>query len=113
MSSLPHFITNPTDSSSLDFRHDCMAWELYTKKTAEERKAFIKKRPALQTEAFTNRLRRCQAWWMLAYLSRTRIESDLWHMPSAEQQAMRQQLNAMREEIKQQLLTTARGNSHA
>jgi hypothetical protein len=100
MQSKPHFITEPHDSASLDFRQDCMAWELYTKKSSSERDQFIKERKQLQTQEFTHRLRRCQAWWMLAYLNRHLIDENLRETPEPEREALRQTLNTMRAEIK-------------
>lgn len=100
MQTKPHFITSPKDSSSWDFRQDCMAWELYTKKTPIERAEFIKAQKPLQSPEFTARLQRCQAWWMLAYLTRHQINSDLNAMPLQEANTMRDQLNNMTREIK-------------
>lgn len=100
MTNKPHFLTDPEDSSSWQFRMDCMAWELYTKKTAAEREAFIKGQPRLRQPDFRNALNRVQAWWMLTYLARHQIESDLAAMPVEVREAMRGHLNAMRLEIK-------------
>ena len=39
MSNLPHFLTDPVDPTGQEFRADCMAWELFTKKPRAEREA--------------------------------------------------------------------------
>lgn len=98
----PHFITDPVDSSSNDFRLDCMAWHTFTTKNAEEVAAYIKRQPKLQNDDFTNRLRKCRAWWMLTYLNRGQIEADLQVMPPEEESAMRTHLNQQRQLIKLQ-----------
>lgn len=100
MANRPHFITDPVDSSSYEFRLDCMAWQLFNTKTPEELAAYIKRQPKLQNDDFTNRLRKCRAWWMLTYLNRGQIEIDLQSMQSDEEQAMRDHLNQQRQLIK-------------
>ena len=98
MSNLPHFLTDPVDPTGQAFRADCMAWELFTKKPRAEREAFIAGQPALQTQEFHTRLRRCEAWWMLTYLTRHQIECNLADMD--DQDVMRTHLNLMRLDIK-------------
>lgn len=98
MSNLPHFLTDPVDSSSWQFRLDCMAWELYTKKNEAERNDFIRGQPRLRQPEFRTALRRVQAWWMLTYLTRHQIECNLADMD--DQDVMRTHLNLMRLDIK-------------
>lgn len=117
MANRPHFIENPTDSKSWQFRMDCMAWELFTKKTPEEREAFIAGQPRLRQPDFRTALNRTQAWWMLAYLNRYQIECNLQEMPEQEREVMREHLNAMRLEIKKvrqiEFKTIKGSNTHA
>lgn len=100
MSNKPHFLINPQDSSSWQFRMDCMAWELFTKKTKQERDAFIQGQPRLQEPDFQSSLYRVEAWWMLTYLNHHQIECDLAEMPNDRQTLMREYLRVMRKEIK-------------
>lgn len=100
MAQLPHFITDPADSSSWDFRQDCLAWELFTSRSFEACAEFVKARPKMQKDNFTERLMRCRAWWMLTYLPRYLIVAELDQMPRDEAEKMRAHLNAMREQMK-------------
>ena len=100
MSNKPHFLTDPKDSTSWQFRMDCMAWELYTKKTKQEREAFIQGQPRLQEPDFMSSLFRVEAWWMLTYLNQHQIECDLMEMPDERRELMREYLRVMRKEIK-------------
>lgn len=113
MSNKPHFLTDPVDPNGQAFRADCMAWELFTKKTEKEREAFIAGQPALQTGDFRTRLRRCEAWWLLTYLNTHLIEENLAAMPEQQQRELRSELEGMRTEIKlyrQRKFKTVKGN---
>ena len=100
MSNLPHFLTDPVDPKGQAFRADCMAWELYTKKSKSDREAFIASQPGLQSGEFRERLRRCEAWWLLHYCNHHQIESTLAEMPPAELKEVRRHLELMRLEMK-------------
>lgn len=112
----PHFIEEPLDPKSQQFRTDCMAWELYTKKTKTERDAFIASQPGLQTEDFRIRLYRCEAWWLLTYLNPHLIEENMLTLPANHQRELRSHLEGMRAEIKlyrQRKHKTIKGNCNA
>ncbi len=117
MSNLPHFLTDPDNPKSQDFRADCMAWELFTKKPRQEREAFIAGQPALQTEAFRNRLYRCEAWWLITYCTPHQVEESIAHYTSEQMKEMRKHLKAMRLELKairqRKFKTAHRSKCHA
>ncbi len=96
----PHFIEEPLDPKSQEFRADCMAWELFTKKPKQEREAFISGQPGLQTDDFRNRLYRCEAWWLITYCNPHQIEESIAHLSPDQMQVMRSYLKAMRGEMK-------------
>jgi hypothetical protein len=96
----PHFIEEPLDPNSQEFRADCMAWELFTKKPFKEREAFIGGQPGLQTDDFRNRLNRCEAWWLITYCNPHQIEDSIAHLSPGQMQTMRDHLRSMRLEIK-------------
>lgn len=100
MTNKPHFLIDPVDPQGQAFRADCMAWELYTKKSKAQRQAFIAGNPALQTAEFNQRLRRCEAWWLLAHCTHHQIESTVAEMQPAEMKEVRQHLDLMRLEMK-------------
>lgn len=100
MTNQPHFLTDPVDPFGQAFRADCMAWELYTKKTQVEREAFIASQPGLQTDDFRERIRRCEAWWLLTYCTHFQIEETIAHMTPTEMQKVREHIEAMRLELK-------------
>lgn len=96
----PPFIHAPADSNSHDFRQDCLAWWLFTNKSAQQRADYLLEHRHLNTEAFRTRLERCQAWWMLTNLTRVQIEADLLMMDREQEAAMRAHLNNVRAEMK-------------
>jgi len=101
MSNKPHFILDPKDQNSADFRQDCMAWHMYTTMTAECRKDLIAKNSKIRNDKdFKLRLLRCEAWWWLTYLNRLQIEENLHLLSQQAEAEMREQLNIMRTEIK-------------
>lgn len=100
MSNLPHFLTDPVDPKGQVFRADCMAWELFTKKSKADRDAFIAVNPGLQTREFQECLRRVEAWWLLTYCNHQQIGLIVAEMPVMEEMAMRKHLQVMRIEIK-------------
>ena len=121
MSNKPHFILDPKDPNSADFRQDCMAWHMYTTMPLQERNELIAKNSKIRNDKdFKNRLRRCEAWWWLTYLNRLQIEENLHLLSTQEESIMRDHLNLMRAEIKKNLqikhktfMPDPRGKSHA
>ncbi|UUA73070.1 hypothetical protein [Cellvibrio sp. QJXJ] len=117
MTNKPHFLTDPVDPTGQEFRADCMAWELFTKKPRAEREAFIAGQPALQTQEFHTRLRRCEAWWLLTYCTHFQIEETIAHMTPTEMPEVREHIEAMRLEMKairqRKFKTVHRGKSYA
>lgn len=112
MTTKPHFITDPRDPNGWDFRQDCMAWHMFTTMAEAERAEFIRSRKQLQTPEFTQRLRRCLAWWMLVHMTRPQIVGHLMALQPEESQALRDTLNIMQAEIKahrQREFKTAKG----
>lgn len=107
MPNKPPFIESPNDPGSEEFRLDCLAWWLFTSKSATDLAECLKKQKALNTDAFKSRLRRCRAWWMLEHLNRVQIEADLMAMERQEEMQLRQHLNDMRKEV-QELRRAAR-----
>jgi hypothetical protein len=100
MTNRPHFITDPLDPNSQQFRLDCMAWELYTKKSPADRAAFIASQPALQTAEFNHRLRRCEAWWLLNYCTHHQIELTIAELSPEAMKEVREHVESMRLEMK-------------
>lgn len=116
MANQPHFITDPADNYSEDFRLDCLAWTLFTMNTQAERDQIIAVNKPLQQEPFKARLRRCQAWYWLTYLTRPQIVGNLQELTPDECEQMREELNRMQAEIKahrQREFKTAKGATNA
>ena len=117
MTKRPHFIEEPLDPNSQQFRADCMAWELFTKKPRAEREAFIAGQKGLQTEDFRTRLYRCEAWWLINYCTPYQIEESIAHLTPEEMRVMRDHIKTMRLEMKavrqRKFKTAHRSKCHA
>lgn len=96
----PPFIQAPADRSGEEFRLDCLAWHLFTSKDPTELSDYLKHKKHLNTDAFTSRIERCRAWWMLTNLNRAQIEADLMAMGQQHEASMRGHLNQVREQMK-------------
>lgn len=116
MSNLPHFLTDPENPKSQEFRADCMAWELYTKKSAKEREAFIAGQPGLNTGEFRERIRRVEAWWLLTHCTHFQIEQMIAELAPVDMKEVRSHLELMRLEMKavrQRKYKTVKGKCNA
>lgn len=104
MAQKPLFLTNPaTGSSSWEFRQDCMAWQMFTTMSEDEREKIISGNSKINTEEFRGRVRKCKAWYWLMFLTRPLIMRELSELSVHEAAKMKDALNQQREEIKQQL----------